>query len=226
MSLKVILVLAAMIVIFSIVRALKSDTAIPWTVPPKWRPVLAVLLGQTGAVVLAIVKAKFPALPLDYTEIFGIGAVGSGGSSLLNGLLESAKAPPAPLLVKSVRPPPLPSDATPPGGLPPAMGVFFAFCFGVLAVVGSVNITSCNPPPAKTAAAEKTLVDSTKCIEQQLEANPQAAPEAVALACSLNAIPDVISLIFSKKADFAARKKCSQPVVFTVDAGAAVGPGK
>jgi hypothetical protein len=114
-TVKIVLLVSAMLVIAGIIRLLKSDTALPWTVPPKWRPILAIVLGTMGAGICSIVKAAWPAFPLTWEQIIETGLAGPAFSSLLNGVTETVKAPPAPVLVKSVHPPPLPpEDPKPP----------------------------------------------------------------------------------------------------------------
>jgi hypothetical protein len=74
--------------------------------------------------------------------------------------------------------------------------------------------------PAKTAAAEKLFVDETKCVDAQLLMVPPPPPEAIAVTCGLQAIPDVVGVILARKRHLAA---C---VTYTVDAGMPVGTGK
>lgn len=134
MTLKMFFILSACVVIFAIIRALKSDTPIPWTVPPKWRPLLAVLLGQIGAGIAALVKLKWPNLPIGYEDIFEAGVGGSAFSALLNGLLQTkeAIAEKTPPVVASVRPPPLPP----------------------LPIILLLIVASCSPAANRTAAKE------------------------------------------------------------------------
>lgn len=131
MNLKIALLLTAMFGIAGLVRLLKADGALPWTVPPKWRPVLAIALGAVGGAVASAVKAAWPAMPITWDQIAEVAIAGPAFSSLLNGLVETAKAakkdpPDSPVIVKSEqptaepshelvdvpKPPPLPDAAT------------------------------------------------------------------------------------------------------------------
>jgi hypothetical protein len=51
------LIFASAIAVGAVVRALKDDTVLP-TVPKKWRPVLAIALGQVHAVLMMVVGGK------------------------------------------------------------------------------------------------------------------------------------------------------------------------
>jgi hypothetical protein len=103
---KTFLAVSAVLVIAGIIKAFKSGTPVPWTVPPKWRPLFATVLGMIGTGIASFAKSKWPNLPLDWEEIFGIGIIGPAGSSLFNGLLGTGEAiKEGPPVVKSVRPP-------------------------------------------------------------------------------------------------------------------------
>lgn len=118
--LKPALVVTAMLVVFGVVAALKSNTPLPWTVPPKWRPLLAVVLSSVGTGLVSMIKAKWPNIPISQTGIIEVGVTGAGLSSLLNGFVETAKTPGGvPFVVKSVPPPPI-EDETKPEGDPDA----------------------------------------------------------------------------------------------------------
>lgn len=85
-TLKIALLVSAVLVINGLVRALKEDTPIPITIPARWRPLVAVVLGQAGAGLALIVSHYVPWLQLGTGEALAIGAAGSAGSTLLHSL--------------------------------------------------------------------------------------------------------------------------------------------
>src|SRR5262245_44702744 len=83
------MVAAAILVINGIVKGLKEDVkVIPWNVPPRWRPLLALVLGQLGAGAAFLIARRYPQLDVDLTKAIEMGLAGSAGSSLLHGLVK------------------------------------------------------------------------------------------------------------------------------------------
>ena len=79
---------AAAIVIGALVRLTKSDTPLPWSVPARWRPILALGLGLLAGVLQAVASgAPFAPALLDGTlaavvamlgHVFGVEVIRNG----------------------------------------------------------------------------------------------------------------------------------------------------
>lgn len=101
-----LMLISAILVINAIVRALKSDVTIPLIparfqdVAARWRPVLAIGLGQLGAALTYAAGKLFPQFEISVTEAVLIGLGGSSGSNLLHSLvrdtIQGGSAPAAP----------------------------------------------------------------------------------------------------------------------------------